>query len=72
MHLQRPARRPAARAAAAAAGPAQEAEHLDEEAEPDADELLPLLLDEDDAEAPVAPVEAAAPGFTQFGQFPVT
>lgn len=69
MHLQRPARRPAARVAAAAAGPAQEAEHLDEEAEPDADELQPLLLDEDVPEAPVAPVEAAAPGFTQFGQF---
>ena len=50
MHLQRPVRRPAARAGAAAAGPAQEADYLDEEAEPDADELQPLQLDDDVAE----------------------
>lgn len=54
---------------AAAAEPAQQAEHLDEDAEPDVDELQALLLEDDAPEGPRAPVEAAAPGFTQFGQF---
>lgn len=47
----------------------QDADHHDEASDIDDDELHPLLLEEDVAEAARAPVAATAPGFTEFGSF---
>ena len=69
MHLQRPARRPAPRAAAAADAPAPQVDYEEHFEELDDDELVPLQLEDDEPDVQRNAVPAAAPGFTEFGEF---